>query len=169
MAVPWQCHGSAITVPKVSSGDSKATPRGCSEDFEASPRGVLGSSKEVESNSKVVEAWVISGCKLSKTHFWGLFFYDQKNIPVGFWDFLNYPKAEKMEKQKTWKNYNFCSARTGPDRKNGPGSPPTSWYIILVSPTNEKVPYIYIYIVLVLPARCRRPGTPVWVSGPVSG
>ena len=98
MAVPWQCHGSAITVPKVSSGDSKATPRGCSEDFEASPRGVLGSSKEVESSSKVVEKWVRSGCKVSKTHFLGKVFYDQKIIPVGFRDFLNYPKAEK------WKN-----------------------------------------------------------------
>ena len=82
MAVPWQCHGSAITVPKVSSGDFKASPRGCSEDFkaspsgcsedfEASPRGVLGSSKEGESSSEVVEKWVRSGCKVSKAHFLG--------------------------------------------------------------------------------------------------
>ena len=91
-------------MPKVSSGDSKATPRRCSEDFEASPRGVLGSSKEVESSSKVVEKWVRSGCKVSKTYFLENFFYDQKIIPVGFSGFSDLPKSRKngkMGKQNT--------------------------------------------------------------------
>ena len=123
MAVPWQCHGSAITVPKVSSGDCKATPRGCSEDFEASPRGVRGSSKEVESSSKVVEKWVRSGCKVSKTHFWGKVFLWSKNHPGGFsWfsELFRSRKMGKMGKLKMWKYYNFCSARTGPDQKTEP-------------------------------------------------
>ena len=83
-----------MAVPKVSSGDCKATPRGCSEDFEASPRGVLGSSKEVESSSKVVENWVRSGCKVSQAHFLGIF-SSSKKLSLRFsWDFLQYLKTD---------------------------------------------------------------------------
>ena len=71
---PRGCSEDFKATPRGCSEDFKVIPRECSEDFEASPRGVRGSSKEVESSSKVVEKWVISDCKVSKTHFLGKVF-----------------------------------------------------------------------------------------------
>ena len=55
--------------------------------------------------------------KCAKHIFGGTFFYDQKIIPVGSWDFLYYSKAEKWKngKTKNVKKY-IIFVRPGPDR-----------------------------------------------------